>query len=92
MLAKAENGKRFNPLRFLSFQGPYRVLHMTWFAFFLTFMAWFNMAPLATTMKESLGWLTDQDIKVLLICNVALTIPARIVIGKIGRASCRERV
>lgn len=72
--------KRFNPLQYLSFKGPYKVLHMTWFAFFLTFMAWFNMAPLATTMKAQIG-LSAQDVKVLLICNVALTIPARIVIG-----------
>ncbi|MDP6370344.1 MAG: NarK family nitrate/nitrite MFS transporter, partial [Planctomycetota bacterium] len=72
--------KRFNPLQYLSFKGPYKTLHMTWFAFFLTFMAWFNMAPLATTMKAQIG-LSAQDIKVLLICNVALTIPARIVIG-----------
>ena len=79
-MTSSSNGKKFEPLRFLSFQGPYRILHMTWFAFFLTFMAWFNMAPLATTMKGALS-LTDQDIKVLLICNVALTIPARIIIG-----------
>ncbi len=37
-MAKASNGKKFNPLQFLSFKGPYRILHMTWFAFFLTFM------------------------------------------------------
>ena len=79
-MAAAVN-KKFNPLQFLSFKGPYKVLHMTWFAFFLTFMAWFNMAPLATTMKGSLEWLTDANIKILLICNVALTIPARIIIG-----------
>ena len=72
---------KFNPLQFLSFKGPYKVLHMTWFAFFLTFMAWFNMAPLATTILKDIDGLTPQDIKVLLICNVALTIPARIVIG-----------
>ncbi|MCB9904529.1 MAG: NarK family nitrate/nitrite MFS transporter [Planctomycetes bacterium] len=73
--------RKFNPVRFLSFEGPYKVLHMTWFAFFLTFMAWFNMAPLATTILKDIEGLTQQDIKVLMICNVALTIPARIVIG-----------
>lgn len=73
--------RRFDPLRFLSFKGRYKVLHMTWFAFFLTFMAWFNMAPLATTILRDIEGLTQQDIKVLMICNVALTIPARIVIG-----------
>ncbi len=58
-----------------------RVLHYTWIAFFITFYVWFNMAPLATTMLRSMGWLTKDHIKVLAICNVALTIPARIVIG-----------
>lgn len=58
-----------------------RVLHYTWIAFFITFYVWFNMAPLATTMMRSMGWLTRDHIKVLAICNVALTIPARIVIG-----------
>ena len=58
-----------------------RVLHFTWIAFFMTFYVWFNLAPLATTMKNDLDWLTQEHVKVLLICNVALTIPARIVIG-----------
>jgi NNP family nitrate/nitrite transporter-like MFS transporter len=58
-----------------------RVLHYTWIAFFITFYVWFNMAPLATTMLRSMGWMTREHIKVLAICNVALTIPARIVIG-----------
>ena len=58
-----------------------RVLHYTWIAFFITFYVWFNMAPLATTMLDSMGWMTREHIKVLAICNVALTIPARIVVG-----------
>ena len=31
----------------LSFTGRHRVLHLTWFAFFLTFVVWFNFAPFA---------------------------------------------
>ncbi len=58
-----------------------RVLHYTWIAFFMTFYVWFNLAPLATTITGNLGWLTKEHIKVLLICNVALTIPARIMVG-----------
>ena len=58
-----------------------RVLHYTWIAFFITFFLWFNMAPLATTMLNSLDWLTPDHIRVLAICNVALTIPARIFVG-----------
>ena len=58
-----------------------RTLHYTWIAFFMTFYVWFNLAPLATTMLEDVGWLTDEHIKILLIANVALTIPARIIVG-----------
>ena len=58
-----------------------RVLHYTWIAFFITFFVWFNMAPVATTMLRSVDWLTREHVRVLAICNVALTIPARILIG-----------
>lgn len=62
-------------------QEKVRVLHYTWIAFFLTFFVWFNMAPLKTAMVESFDFLTDKNFKALLLCNVALTIPARIVVG-----------
>ena len=65
---------------FISFTGRAKILHMTWFAFFITFLVWFNHAPLLAAIQESMG-LTDQQIKTLLILNVALTIPARIVTG-----------
>ena len=58
------------------------ILHLTWIAFFLTFVAWFNMAPFNTTLQAVAG-LTSGQIKLLMICNVALTIPARIVIGSL---------
>jgi len=57
-----------------------RTLHLTWFAFFISFYIWFNAAPLMPYIREALG-LTDQQIKVLMILNVSLTIPARIAIG-----------
>ncbi len=63
-----------------SLQGRYKTLHLTWFAFFLTFVVWFNLAPLATTVKEDMG-LSLAQIRTLAICNVALTVPARILIG-----------
>ena len=68
---------RFN---LFSFRGKTRILHLSWVAFFLTFLMWFNHAPLLAALRETLG-LTDQQIKTLLILNVALTIPARIVVG-----------
>ncbi|MEL7475505.1 MAG: MFS transporter, partial [Cyanobacteria bacterium J06555_12] len=61
-------------------RGRYKVLHLTWFAFFLSFVVWFNYAPLATTIQEELG-LTDGQRGVIGLCNIALTVPARIIIG-----------
>ncbi|HBE19870.1 MAG TPA: MFS transporter [Cyanobacteria bacterium UBA11149] len=66
----------------LSWRGRYRILHLTWFAFFLTFVAWFNFAPFATTIARELQ-LSPVQLKTLAICNLALTIPARIVIGMV---------
>ncbi|NEQ77399.1 MAG: MFS transporter [Okeania sp. SIO2C9] len=63
-----------------SFRGRYRILHFTWFAFFLSFVVWFNLAPLATSIKADFGLETSQ-IRTIAICNVALTVPARIIIG-----------
>lgn len=57
-----------------------KTLHITWFAFFLTFVVWFNHAPLLVFMKEAFD-MTSQQVKALMILNVALTIPARIVVG-----------
>jgi MFS transporter, NNP family, nitrate/nitrite transporter len=57
-----------------------RTLHLAWFAFFLTFVVWFNHAPLLALIRVELG-LTDMQIRALLILNVAFTIPARIGIG-----------
>lgn len=57
-----------------------RILHLTWIAFFISFFVWFNHAPLLASIRETFG-LTPQQVKTLLILNVALTIPARIIIG-----------
>jgi MFS transporter, NNP family, nitrate/nitrite transporter len=64
----------------LSFKNQYRTLHLTWFAFFLTFVCWFNFAPFASIIGKELS-LDESQIKTLLICNLAITIPARIIIG-----------
>lgn len=58
-----------------------RALHLTWIAFFITFYVWFNMAPLASSMLRAENWLTREDIRLFAIANVALTIPARIIVG-----------
>ncbi len=58
----------------------WNTLHLTWVAFFLTFVAWFNMAPFNTTIMRAFN-LSSAEINILMVCNVVLTIPARIVIG-----------
>jgi NNP family nitrate/nitrite transporter-like MFS transporter len=65
-----------------SFQGRYRILHLTWFAFFLSFVVWFNFAPFQTAIQEALG-LSVAQVRTIAICNVALTVPARIIIGMV---------
>ncbi|WP_028868408.1 NarK family nitrate/nitrite MFS transporter [Psychromonas arctica] len=65
-----------------SFQGKMKTLHLSWMAFFITFAVWFNFAPLLHAVKETLG-LSSEEIKTLLILNVAITIPARVIIGSL---------
>lgn len=57
-----------------------QTLHLTWFAFFLTFVMWFSHAPMKPFIMQAFD-MTNAQWKALLILNVALTIPARIVIG-----------
>ena len=78
-------------LNLFSFSGKTRILHLSWFAFFLTFFMWFNHAPLIASIREAFD-LTDQQVKMLLILNVALTIPARIIIGMLVDAFGPRRV
>lgn len=73
------SAEKFN---LMSFSGKMKILHLSWIAFFITFVVWFNAAPLISVIADSLG-LTKEQIKTLLILNVALTIPARIIIGMV---------
>ena len=60
-----------------------KTLHLTWIAFFLTFVVWFNVAPILTQLMEQFDWLDKQNVKSIILCNVALTIPARVVVGNL---------
>jgi len=71
------SAQKFN---LFSFTGKMKILHLSWMVFFISFFVWFNLAPLLQSIAASLG-LTKSEIKTLLILNVALTIPARIIIG-----------
>jgi len=66
--------------KFFSPEPRIRTLHLTWLAFFISFFVWFNHAPLMASIRSSLH-LTNQEVTALLTLNVALTIPARVVIG-----------
>lgn len=57
-----------------------KTLHITWFAFFLTFVMWFSYVPMKPFIMEAFD-MNNAQWKALLILNVALTIPARIIIG-----------
>lgn len=69
-------------LSIFSFSEKNRTLHLTWIAFFLSFLVWFSFAPFAIAIQADLG-LTSEQLKTLAVCNLALTIPARIVIGMV---------
>lgn len=64
----------------LSLRGRYRVLHLTMLAFFLSFVVWFDFAPFAKAVGRDLG-LSKGQLTTLALCNLALTVPARIFIG-----------
>lgn len=56
------------------------ILDFIWFAFFVSFVVWFSFTPFATIIQREVHLISSQ-LKVLAICNLAVTIPARIVIG-----------
>jgi len=69
---------RINLLDFKSV--PMRTFHMTWMAFFLSFFAWFAIAPLMPLVRKDLA-LTKTQIGNTIIASVAITILVRLAIG-----------
>ncbi len=68
-------------IRLLDFSSPpMRAFHMTWFAFFLCFFAWFGIAPLMKIVREELS-LTKDQIGWCIIGSVAITIVSRLLFG-----------
>ncbi len=57
-----------------------RTFHMTWFAFFSCFFAWFGIAPLMSVVRDELS-LTQNQIGWAIIGSVSMTIFARLFIG-----------
>jgi len=57
-----------------------RAFHMSWFAFFLCFFAWFGIAPLMVVVREEMS-LSKEQIGWCIIGSVATTVLARLFIG-----------
>ena len=57
-----------------------RAFHLSWIAFFLSFAAWFGIAPLMAVVREDLR-LTKAQIGNVVIASVAITIFARLLAG-----------
>ncbi len=57
-----------------------RAFHMSWFAFFLCFFAWFGIAPLMKVVREEME-LTKEQIGWCIIGSVSITVIARLFIG-----------
>src|SRR5882724_4228653 len=64
----------------LPYAGRWKMLNLSWVAFFLTFVVWYNLGAFSTTIARVLH-LTKEQSQVLMLCNLALTIPARIGVG-----------
>jgi len=70
-----------NEIAFFSLRTPQmRAFHLSWIAFFLSFFAWFGIAPLMAIVREDLS-LSKEQIGNTIIASVAITIFARLLIG-----------
>ncbi|MCA9173366.1 MAG: MFS transporter [Planctomycetales bacterium] len=68
-------------IRLFNFSTPQmRAFHMSWFAFFLCFFAWFGIAPLMKVVREEMA-LTKEQIGWCIIGSVAATVLARLFVG-----------
>lgn len=57
-----------------------RAFHLTWFAFFVCFFAWFATAPLMPVIKNDLN-LTNNEVYLIGIAGVFATVLARFLVG-----------
>src|SRR6267154_6579506 len=63
-----------------SFRDRTKALHLSWVAFFCTFVVWFDFAPFSTTIGHQLH-LTKTQLAAIALCNLGLTVPARVLVG-----------
>jgi NNP family nitrate/nitrite transporter-like MFS transporter len=76
-----DSASKANRIELFSLASPHmRTFHLTWFAFFLSFFAWFGIAPLMPIVREDLG-LTKEQIGNTIIASVLITVFVRMGIG-----------
>lgn len=76
-----QNPGKARRIQLFNFSTPQmRAFHMSWFAFFLCFFAWFGVAPLMSFIREEMK-LSKSQIGWLVIGSVAITVLARLVVG-----------
>jgi len=59
---------------------PMRAFHMSWFAFFLCFFAWFGITPLMSIVRQEMH-LTHDQVGWCIIGSVTATVLARVLVG-----------
>ncbi|SFM02275.1 MFS transporter, NNP family, nitrate/nitrite transporter [Gracilibacillus orientalis] len=64
------------------YNGQKQMLTIATLGFFISVMVWFNMAPFQSTIQGQLA-LSSDEIGALMIVNLALSIPGRIVVGRL---------
>jgi NNP family nitrate/nitrite transporter-like MFS transporter len=75
------SGQKATRINLLNFSTPQmRAFHMSWFAFFLCFFAWFGIAPMMKIVRDEMG-LTKSQVGWCIIGSVAITVIARLLIG-----------
>ncbi len=81
MKATTDSDGRVQRIHLLDFGSmPMRAFHLSWFAFFLSFIAWFGIAPLMAIVRDDLK-LTKAQVGNTVIASVAITIFARLLTG-----------
>lgn len=80
MMSRDLSGKATSIRLFNFSTAPMRAFHLSWFAFFLSFIAWFGIAPLMAVVRDDLK-LTKAQIGNTVIASVAITIFARFLTG-----------
>jgi NNP family nitrate/nitrite transporter-like MFS transporter len=81
LASEPDSDGRAARIRLLNFStAPTRAFHLSWIAFFLSFVAWFGIAPLIAVVRDDLK-LTKAQIGNSVIASVAITIFARLLTG-----------